>query len=191
MAAIPRFSHIVLKTNRMAEMRDWYCKVLGAHVVHEDPTLCFVTFDDEHHRLAFAAAPMELLEPGPMAIGLSHSAYTFPDLRTLLERYASLKDVGIVPKVPVQHGVTTSLYYSDPDGNLVELQIDNFASAEEATRYMHTGEFAADPVGPSFDPQAMLDALRSGKPVAELTTRSWALSGPELPSPLPRLMGLE
>jgi hypothetical protein len=33
-------------------------------------------------------------------------------------------------------GVTSSLYHRDPDGNFVELQVDNFVTPEEATSYM-------------------------------------------------------
>jgi hypothetical protein len=34
-------------------MRDWYCAVLGAAVIYENDHLCFATYDDEHHRVAF------------------------------------------------------------------------------------------------------------------------------------------
>src|SRR6478752_3355358 len=40
----------------------------------------------------------------------------------------------IQPHVPVQHRPTTSIYYLDPDGNMVELQIDNFTTPEDATQ---------------------------------------------------------
>jgi catechol-2,3-dioxygenase len=188
MPAIPRLAHIVLMTRQMAAVRDWYAAVLGAHVVYENPGLCFMTFDDEHHRLALVAPPAPLVERTPLTIGMHHSAYTFASLRDLLEHYAALKARGIEPLTPIQHGVTTSLYYRDPDGNLVELQIDNCATPDEATAYMNGPEFAADPIGPPFDPQAMLDALRAGTPSSELTTRAWALAGPKLPDPMARMM---
>ena len=55
-----------------------------------------------------------------------------PGRRTPSEAWSAflteaLEEVGIQPHVPVQHGPTTSLYYRDPDGNMVELQIDNMA----------------------------------------------------------------
>jgi hypothetical protein len=71
---------------------------------------------------------------------------------------------------------------------MVELQIDNFKSAEEATAYMSGPEFAADPIGPAFDPQAMLEARQAGTPVAALTTRAWALAGAPMPDPISRMM---
>ena len=48
-----KLAHVVYQTNRMPEMREWYATVLGGHVVYENPHLCFVTYDDEHHRVAF------------------------------------------------------------------------------------------------------------------------------------------
>lgn len=188
MQATPRLAHIVLMTNRLAEMRDWYATVLGAHVVYENPGLCFMTFDDEHHRIAFVAPPVPLAPRTPLTACMHHSAYTFPDLAALLDSHARLQAAGIEPQTPIQHGVTTSLYYRDPDGNLVELQIDNFDSPAAATAYMMGPEFAADPIGPAFDPRLMREALQHGTPVATLITRAWALAGPALPDPMSRLM---
>lgn len=179
MKADKRLAHLVLQTNRIAAMRDWYLTVLDATLVYENPAIAFLTFDDEHHRLALAWAP-GLVERTPFTVGLSHSAYTFGSLDCLLGKYEQLKQLGIEPRVPVQHGVTTSMYYRDPDGNNVELQIDNFASPDEATQYMHGAEYCADPIGPSFDPETMLAALRAGTPVSELTTRRWAAQSTQL-----------
>jgi hypothetical protein len=61
---------------------------------------------------------------------------------------------------------------------MVELQIDNMASAE-ATEYMRGEEYSCDPLGPSFEPDAMLAALHAGSPASELTTRAWALTCPQ------------
>ncbi|MFF0223293.1 VOC family protein [Streptomyces sp. NPDC004629] len=189
MTATPKFAHIVLQTNRVAEMRDWYRTVLGADIVYENPGMCFLTFDEEHHRIALVGAPAEpWVERTPFTVGLQHSAFTFPTLEALLEKFEDLRAAGIEPRVPIQHGVTTSLYYRDPDGNTVELQIDNFARPEDATAYMTGVEYAADPVGPSFDPQKMVEALQSGASVEELTTRSWAAeSGSPYSDPMARL----
>ena len=49
----------------------------------------------------------------------------------LTENYLRLKEIGINPHRCVNHGVTTSMYYHDPDNNQVELLVDNFATAAE------------------------------------------------------------
>jgi catechol 2,3-dioxygenase-like lactoylglutathione lyase family enzyme len=38
-----KLAHLVFQTNRLKDMRDWYCSVLGGRVVYEDPHLSFVT----------------------------------------------------------------------------------------------------------------------------------------------------
>jgi hypothetical protein len=43
----------------------------------------------------------------------------------------------------------------------------------------HVIYVAADPVGPTFDAQALADAFDAGVPVAELTTRRWAARSPQ------------
>jgi catechol-2,3-dioxygenase len=189
MSAKPKFAHVVFQTNQPAAMRDWYCRVLDGHVVFEDPPLCFITFDDEHHRVALATSPVPLEPRTPTTPGMHHVAYTFDHLDTLLARYESLRDNGIRPAVCVAHGVTTSMYYRDPDGNFVEMQIDNFAEPDEATRYMRGPEYAADSVGPAFEPEALLTARRAGATAEELTDRAWSLrSG--LPNPMAVLTGV-
>jgi len=190
MAAKPHFVHVVFQTGQPDAMRDWYCTVLGAHVVYAGHGLTFLTFDEEHHRIALTAMPPGMAQPKtPATASMHHTAFTFGSLDELLERYQQLAAAGIRPAMPVQHGMTTSLYYRDPDGNFAELQVDNFATADQATAYMNAAEFDGDPVGPSFDVDRMVAARAGGAPVTELTTRAWALSGPELPNPLPVLTG--
>ncbi|MDX6741189.1 VOC family protein [Actinocorallia sp. A-T 12471] len=184
MTTAPRFAHVVFQTSQPEAMREWYSALLDAHVVYEGHGLTFLTFDDEHHRIALAHIPD--LGPKPKDAALvNHVAYTFDSLDALLGRYEELKAKGIEPWKPVQHGVTTSLYYEDPDGNHVELQVDNFATADEATAYMEGPEYDADPIGVRYRPELMVAARRDGVPVAELQTRAWALrTSPELPHPM-------
>ncbi len=186
--ATPKFVHIVFQTSQPKEMVDWYCTVLGAHVVYEDAGLAFITFDEEHHRVAFLKAPTELERKTPTTASMHHSAFTFADIDELLDRYVELRDKGIVPAVCIAHGVTTSMYYRDPDGNMVELQIDRFTHPDEATAYMEGPEYAADSVGPAYDPEQLLAARRAGADVEELSDRAWALKS-HLPDPLPVLIG--
>jgi catechol 2,3-dioxygenase-like lactoylglutathione lyase family enzyme len=74
--ATPKFAHIVLLTGQLEAMRTWYCTLLGAHVVFENLVagLSFITFDDEHHRLAFLAPPIPLERKTPTTASVHHSA---------------------------------------------------------------------------------------------------------------------
>jgi catechol-2,3-dioxygenase len=184
----PSFAHVVFRTSQADAMRGWYGQVLDGRVVYEDDNLAFITFDEEHHRVALIKSPTPLEHRTPAVAAMHHVAYTFDDLDGLLERYEKLRDAGITPAVCIAHGVTTSLYYRDPDGNFVEMQVDKFADPDEATAYMLGPDFAGDSVGPAFDPERMLRARRDGAAADELTTRSWARQA-ELPDPMPVLLG--
>ncbi|MFI8420446.1 VOC family protein [Streptomyces sp. NPDC085479] len=188
MTATPKFAHVVFQTSNPAGMRDWYCTVLDGHVVFQNDHLCFITYDEEHHRVALLTPPVPLERKSPLTAAAHHIAYTFDHLDDLLARYELLRDKGVTPAVCIAHGVTTSMYYQDPDGSFVEMQIDNFADPDEATGYMRGPEYGADAVGPAFDPEAMLAARRAGAPVEELIDRSWALES-DLPDPMLILTG--
>jgi catechol-2,3-dioxygenase len=165
-----KLAHIVRRTSRFEAMLDWYQKVLGAEIVHSDGTLAFLTYDDEHHRLAIAGIP-GLEDRPPTAAGTDHVAFTHADLGDLLYTYARLKREGIEPYWCINHGPTTSMYYKDPDGNGVEFQVDNFPSAEETNRWMRSGDFAANPIGVVFDPEDLLARYRAGEPLEKLALR--------------------
>lgn len=188
MAATPKFAHVVFQTSQPTEMRDWYCAVLDGHTVYQDDALCFITFDDEHHRVALLTPPVPLERKTPLTAAMHHVAYTFDHLDDLLARYELLQEKGVQPAVCIAHGVTTSMYYRDPDGNFVEMQIDNFAEPDLATGYMRGPEYAADSVGPAFDPAAMAAERRAGTEIDDLIGRSWALKQ-ALPDPMLVLTG--
>jgi len=165
-----KLAHIVRRTTRFEAMLDWYANVLGAEVVHCDGVLAFLSYDEEHHRIAIANLP-GLEEQSPTAAGTDHVAFAHADLGDLLYTYVRLRQAGIEPYWAINHGPTTSLYYKDPDGNRVELQVDNFATADECNRWMKSGDFAANPIGVVFDPEQLVARYAAGEPIASLARR--------------------
>ncbi len=165
-----QLAHVVRRTSRFAEMVRWYEAVLAAEVVHSDDFLAFLTYDDEHHRIAIAQLP-GLEDQPPLAAGTDHIAFAYADLGDLLYTFERLRRVGIEPFWCINHGPTTSMYYKDPDGNKVELQVDNFPSTEETNRWMRSGEFAANPIGVVFDPDELAARYCAGEPLAALVVR--------------------
>src|SRR4030095_9214199 len=156
MAKPVQFAHVVYSTRRFDEMIAWYQKVFEATVVYQNPAIAFLTYDDEHHRFAFAnlaAFNPDRAENGVRAdIGVNHVAYTYANIGDLLDTYARLKEMGIAPYWPIHHGVTLSFYYRDPDGNRMEFQVDCCANADEAHVFMHSDAFAANPIRVEIDP---------------------------------------
>ena len=165
-----KLAHVVRRTSRFEELVRWYCTVLGAEVVHGDDMLAFLTYDDEHHRVAIASIP-GLEEQPAMAAGTDHIAFTYADLGDLFHTYRRLKVIGIEPYWCINHGPTTSMYYKDPDGSRVELQVDNMPSIVAIEAWMKSGDFAKNPIGVVFDPEALLARYEAGEALETLTAR--------------------
>lgn len=164
------FAHFVLRTSNFEAMRRWYQTVLNARIVHDNGTLCFMTYDDEHHRVALVDVA-GLQKPAADNWGLNHVAYSYRTMRDLLSTYVRLRDQGIVPFRPINHGPTVSMYYHDPDGNGVELQVDAFATKEAAAAYFDSDAFRENPIGVRFDPEDLVKAFEAGVPEEELMRR--------------------
>jgi catechol 2,3-dioxygenase-like lactoylglutathione lyase family enzyme len=172
MAPPTKLAHVVYMTRRFDEMVSWYKQVFEARVQYQNPAFAFLTYDDEHHRFAFAN--MAVLSPNGVdtdsraSIGVNHVGYTYANLGELLETYDRLKQLGITPYWRVHHGLTLSVYYQDPDGNRMEFQVDVCEHADAAHAFMQSDAFAANPIGVDFDPDALLTQYRNGVPVETL-----------------------
>jgi len=174
-----RLAHVVLRTapERVQEMSAWYQTVLEAEVVFGNPFLQFLTYDDEHHRIAIVGAP-GLAERPVSTFGVDHIAFTYGSLSDLVLTFERLKSFQIEPVICIHHGPTLSMYYRDPDRNQLELQIDVFDTHQEIEAYLKSA-FQKNPIGVQFDPDDLARRFHEGVSEAELTK---PLEGPP-PSP--------
>jgi catechol 2,3-dioxygenase-like lactoylglutathione lyase family enzyme len=162
-----RFAHIVLYTKKFQELVDWYCLFLGASITGASQGLAFLTYDDEHHRIAIIETP-DYKDREPNTVGMAHFAYSYDTLADMAHQYERLKDAGVMPVRTINHGPTTSLYYRDPDQNAVEIQVDNFPNIEALNEWFATGEFNRNPIGVNFDFDELVERLKAGEPESVL-----------------------
>ncbi|PSS22723.1 hypothetical protein M430DRAFT_48362 [Amorphotheca resinae ATCC 22711] len=153
-----KLAHIVLRTGKFEQMVSFYKTFLGAEATYENSFISFLTYDEEHHRIAIISVPGTGLKQRELA-GLEHIAFTFDSLETLCLAYRQRKAKGILPIWSVNHGPTTSIYYQDPDGNQIETQVDNFDTVAAADEFMASKEFAENPIGVDFDPEDLIKKL--------------------------------
>jgi catechol-2,3-dioxygenase len=166
-----KLAHVVLKTppGRVTMMLDWYKKVLEAESMYENENFGFVAYDNEHHRVAVLGFPGTAEHIDGHA-GMHHMAFTYANLHDLAHTYNRLKGEGITPEYSINHGPTTSMYFFDPDKNMVELQVDNVPE-EKFAEYFESGEFTENPIGVKFDPEELFGRLAAGEPEADLLPR--------------------
>lgn len=172
----PGFHHVNLKTHRQEEMVDWYCEVLRCKVNFNQPGIAFLTNDRANHRIALTCADLFKDDPEwSYRIGLHHTAFEYASLDDMLSDFLRLEDAGILPHVTIDHGLTTSFYYRDPDGNMLELQCDNFGDWAQSTKWMRTAAaFAANPIGQPVDPYQMIADRNAGVDEKEVHRKAYA-----------------
>src|SRR3546814_12056055 len=89
-----RLAHFVLRTSRFEELVDWYQTVLGAPPAFKNELLAFLSYDEEHHRVAILNVP-GLQPPQEGVVGVHHCAFTYAPLADLMATYDRLRDKGI------------------------------------------------------------------------------------------------
>lgn len=178
-----KLAHVVMRTSSLEEMIDFYQELTGAEIVHRNDRIAFLSFDEEHHRIALMQLP-GLLPKLRFAKGVDHFAFTFASLDDLLATYKRMKAYGVKPSWSTHHGGTVSIYYRDPDGNHIETQIDYFPTIEATNEYLLTEDFITNPVGVDFDPDDWIRRLETGEPEEEVSRR--IPEGPRHPATIPR-----
>jgi catechol 2,3-dioxygenase-like lactoylglutathione lyase family enzyme len=170
-----KLSHVVLRTAKLKQSRDWYLTTLNGRVQYEDATICFLTYDAEHHRIGIVQIPGVTEETGT-GPGLEHISFAYRHLGELLANYQRLKALGIEPYWTINHGPTISMYYRDPDRNRIELQYDIFSTAEDANGFI-AENYAENFMGIIFDPEEMIQRYEAGVSLAEIVKRPKLAAG--------------
>jgi catechol 2,3-dioxygenase len=172
----PVLHHINLKTTRLQEMIDWYGTVVGTTPTFQFPVGAWLSNDGANHRIALLSTPPMKDDPDKFThTGMHHVAFECGTMDALLENFARLKGLGILPHMSLDHGLTTSFYYVDPDGNSVELQFDNFGDWAKSKEWMRTSpDFANNPIGVQVDPDKMIAARAEGASPEDVHRRAYA-----------------
>src|ERR1700730_253974 len=145
-------------------MIDWYRKVLGMTVNHRSAapvgvqkgsslSAVWLSNDEVNHRIAFVELPGLTVDPEKSRHArLQHAAFEYQTIDDLLGTYARLKRLGILPVLAADQGLQTALYYSDPDQNSIELNVNNYGNEWSATEHIRNSRsLAARPTAQSAD----------------------------------------
>jgi catechol-2,3-dioxygenase len=142
-AQAPRgINHLVLNVRNMEVSHKFWTEILGFTCVaalkqipggRKRPNMRFYSGldangDVTHHDLALAEVPQsddkgsqEEWSLMPNRPGINHVAIAWPDREAWLKQLAFLREKGVKFHRRVNHGMTHSVYISDPDGHGIEV----------------------------------------------------------------------
>ncbi len=121
-----KIGHVVLKACDLKRAEQFYTEVLGFEVVTrlKRPRGVFFTLGEQHHDLAVLEVPPEADPVKNKQVGLHHVALQVENFDELKESYQTLKAHDVEITATIDHGITKSIYFLDPEGNQLELYCD-------------------------------------------------------------------
>jgi catechol 2,3-dioxygenase len=121
---IRRVGHLVLRVKDRERSKRFFEEVLNFPVVAENERgmVFFSTdVDDNHHMLAIVQGKEGAAMPTPDHVGMQHVSFELGNFAELQEAYRRFKDKGVTISYTTFHGASKSVYFKDPDGNLLEV----------------------------------------------------------------------
>ena len=122
MPKLLNIGHVHLKVSDLKRAEEFYTKLLGFKVNERANGYIFLTLGKRHHDLALQEIE-NAKKPTEDTIGLYHFAIEAKNIGELAKLYFKLKQEDINVS-PIDHGISKALYFSDPDGNGIEVYVD-------------------------------------------------------------------
>lgn len=119
-----KLGHVHIKVRDIERAEAFYTKLLRFKVTERfEDQYVFLTFGKAHHDLALKSVGADAPIPPLDSTGLYHVAYEVAseaELKSLSEKLKQAK----IETHPVDHGISKAIYFSDPDGNGIEVYVD-------------------------------------------------------------------
>jgi len=125
MIKLAGIGHVLLRVADEEASKRFYRDVLGFRVAEQDPEHggVFMTLGDGFHTIDITQhpAPESAKPPEKGGLGLIHIAFKVASYAALREAYAHLLETGVEIQRAIDHVCQRSLYFTDPDGNGLEI----------------------------------------------------------------------
>jgi catechol 2,3-dioxygenase len=124
---IKSLGHVVLRVTDLGRAERFYGGLLGlpvcAHMNDGGFKMAFFSLGN-HHDFALMEVSGEGSSRSESAVGLHHVAFNIGTTLDELRAAKAKLDAAGVATHPIDHEVSKSLYFADPDGNGVEVYVD-------------------------------------------------------------------
>ena len=131
MIKLQRIGHILINVRDVERSKAFYTDVLGFKVLEQDPGHgggVFLSLGEYGNTLDIfpSANPDAYPQPKPgvgrrEGLGVKHMAFAVENEAELTKAYFALKDAGVSIHRAIDHTSQKSIYFYDPDDNLLEI----------------------------------------------------------------------
>jgi catechol 2,3-dioxygenase-like lactoylglutathione lyase family enzyme len=130
MIKLQRIGHILFCVRDLERSKEFYTKILGFTLLEQDPKHggVFLALGEYGNTLDLFPSTDPDAHPQPRAalgkrdgLGVKHTAFAVATEEELRQAYFSLQDAGVTIHNALDHGSQKSIYFYDPDGNLLEI----------------------------------------------------------------------
>ena len=121
-----RIGHVHLKVADLDRSIAFYRDVMGFELQQKyGHSAAFLSAGGYHHHIGLNTWDSRGGTPAPSGhTGLYHTAFLYPDRKALAATLARVIEAGVQLDGAADHGVSEALYFSDPDGNGIEIYRD-------------------------------------------------------------------
>jgi catechol 2,3-dioxygenase-like lactoylglutathione lyase family enzyme len=130
MIKLQRIGHILLTVRDLERSKAFYTSILGFKVLEQDPDHggLFLSLGEYGNTLdLFPSTDPDAFPRGPsglgqrQGLGLKHIAFAVASEDDLRNAYFALQDAGVAIHRAVDHQSQKSVYFFDPDDNMLEI----------------------------------------------------------------------
>ena len=149
MIKLQRIGHILFSVRDLERSKEFYTKVLGFKLLEQDPEHggAFLSLGEYGNTLDLFQSTNPDAYPQPRAalgvrdgLGVKHTAFAVATEEELRQAYFSLKDAGVPIHSARDHESQKSVYFYDPDGNLLEIVWERPNTREIFAKGRHDGD---------------------------------------------------
>ena len=130
MIKLQRIGHILFTVRDLERSKAFYTNILGFKVLEQDPDHggVFLSLGEHGNTLDLFPSTKPDAHPQPKAaigmregLGVKHTAFAVATEEDLTRAYFALKDAGVPIHKALDHASQKSVYFFDPDYNLLEI----------------------------------------------------------------------
>lgn len=130
MIKLQRLGHVLMAVRDLEASKKFYMEILGFRLLEQDPEHggVFLSIGSHGNTLdLFPSVEPEATPPsasdarGMLGLGVKHVAFAVAEESDLKAAYFALTEAGVPIQRALDHESQQSIYFHDPDGNLLEI----------------------------------------------------------------------